>query len=171
MKETLKTLNTLKADGIIRTYAIGGAVAAFFYIEPTLTDDMDVFILLDEPDSEFVTLSPIYSRLKELGYSKFEKEGIVIDKWPVQFLPASSGLEKEALLKAKDEIIEGEPVRVFTAEYLMALCVAVGRAKDKIRLSQFLSEGCFDSTLFEDILSRFDLAGKWAKIKGVICDD
>ena len=44
MKTTLKVLNTLKQEGLIADYAIGGAIASFFYIEPSLTNDMDVFM-------------------------------------------------------------------------------------------------------------------------------
>lgn len=171
MKITLKVLNLLKNEGIISDYAIGGAVAAFFYIEPTLTDDMDVFIVFDKGSNLFISLSPIYNRLRELGYSNFEKEGLVIGKWPVQFLPASSGLEKEALQNALDETIEGEAVRVFTAEHVMALCISVGRAKDKIRLSQFVEEGCYNNAHLEEILKRFNLMEKWNKIKELISDD
>ena len=169
MKVTLKVLNKLKQERIIADYAIGGAIAAFFYIEPSLTNDMYVFIVIED-DSSFITLSPIYDRLKELGYSEFEKEGVIIDKWPVQFLPATGGLEKEALEKARDSVIEGEAVRVFTEEYLMALCVSVGRAKDKIRLAQFVSTD-YDKCLFKDLLNRYDLNKKWDKIKGLISDE
>ena len=171
MKTTLQTLNLLKKEGIISGYAIGGAVAAYFYIEPTLTDDMDVFIVTKNEDGPFITLAPLYNRLKELGYSNFEKEGVVIGKWPVQFLPAGTDLEKEALDNSREDVIEGEPIRVFTAEYLMAICVKVGRAKDKIRLSQFVSEGEYDKSLFDDILKRHNLDEKWEIIRKLICDE
>lgn len=171
MQESLKVLNQLKQEGIIVDYAIGGAVAAYFYIEPTVTDDMDVFILIKEDEGPIITLSPLYNRLKELGFNEFEKEGVVIYKWPVQFLPASSSLEKEAFENSKPETIEGESVRIFTAEYLMAVCVAVGRAKDKIRLIQFIEENCYDENLFHDILKRHKLYDKWSSIKEVISDE
>ena len=171
MQKTVKILNKLKEEGIIEDYAIGGAIAAYFHIEPTVTDDLDVFISIGEKNGQIITLSPIYNRLKELGFDEFEKEGVVIDKWPVQFLPASSSLEKEALENSKQEIIEGEKVRVFTPEYLMAVCVAVGRAKDKIRLIQFMEENCYDETLFHDILKRHKLDEKWKSIKKVISDE
>ena len=34
------------ADGVIDQYAIGGAVAATFYLEPAATIDVDVFVHL-----------------------------------------------------------------------------------------------------------------------------
>lgn len=171
MKETLQILNQLKQEEIIADYAIGGAVAAYFYIEPTVTDDMDVFILIKDEDGPIITLSPLYKRLKELGYDEFEKEGIIIDKWPVQFLPASSSLEKEAFKHSKSETIEGENVRIFTPEYLMAICVDIGRAKDKIRLIQFIEEQCYDEKVFNSILERHSLTAKWDSIKEIISDE
>ena len=43
MKETLAIIEQLHADGVIGPYAIGGAVAAAFYLEPDATLDVDVF--------------------------------------------------------------------------------------------------------------------------------
>ncbi len=136
MKKTLQAINNLKNKGIMGDYAIGGAVASFFYLEATLTEDLDVFIHTDSGKDDIITLSPLFRSLAEEGYKEFMREGIIIGKWPVQFLPATTELEKEALEKAKEEVIEGEEVRVFLAEYLMVICVQVGRPKDKIRLDQ-----------------------------------
>lgn len=171
MKNTLRVINRLKREKVIKNYAIGGAVAAFFYLEPSLTDDIDVFIHLETPPDTIVTLEHLYDRLKQLGYTDFRREGIVIEEWPVQFLPATTPLEREAFEKAKEEKIEGVPVRVLTAEYLMALCVATGRAKDKVRLSQFFSEDCFDKAEFSRIIEEHGLSEKWNKIKRLMRDE
>ncbi len=48
MKETIKIINELKKKGLIENYAIGGGIAAIFYIEPILTYDLDVFIIPSE---------------------------------------------------------------------------------------------------------------------------
>jgi hypothetical protein len=42
MKQTLDVINRMEADGIIGRYAIAGAVAAYNYIEPSLTEDLDI---------------------------------------------------------------------------------------------------------------------------------
>ena len=34
----------MEADGVIGRYAIAGAVAAYNYIEPTLTEDLDILV-------------------------------------------------------------------------------------------------------------------------------
>lgn len=170
MKKTLQVINNLKKKGVINDYAIGGAVASFFYLEATLTEDLDIFIHIDSEGYKIIDLSPLFASLAEEGYSEFKREGIIIDKWPVQFLPTTAELEKEALGKASNEIIENEEVRVFTAEYLMAICVQVGRPKDKIRLEQFLREKCFDEKTLGDILLRHNLTEKYNKIKKLFED-
>lgn len=48
MVEALKTINTLKEKGLIKDYAIGGGYALNYYIEPILTFDLDIFILIEK---------------------------------------------------------------------------------------------------------------------------
>jgi hypothetical protein len=40
MRRTLEVLNEIVAAGMLKTYAIGGAMAAVFYTEPMLTSTM-----------------------------------------------------------------------------------------------------------------------------------
>jgi len=50
----------------VSRYAIGGAVAAEFYLEPMSTEDVDVFVTLDpRPGQILVSLDPIYEYLKD----------------------------------------------------------------------------------------------------------
>ena len=42
MKQALKVLSELVAEGVIGGYAIGGAMGATFYLEPVVTMDLDV---------------------------------------------------------------------------------------------------------------------------------
>ena len=44
MKATLQVINQMVADKVIADYAIGGAIGAIAYLEPFLTQDVDVFI-------------------------------------------------------------------------------------------------------------------------------
>ena len=39
MKEALKVLTELVAEGVIENYAIGGAMGATFYLEPVVTNN------------------------------------------------------------------------------------------------------------------------------------
>jgi Flp pilus assembly protein TadD len=47
-------------------------------------------------------------------------------------------------------------------EFLAAIALQTGRAKDKARLLQFVESGILDATAFEDILTRHALAERWA---------
>jgi len=67
MRKTLEVLNALVADGVIRRYAIGDAAAAVFYMEPFLTYDLDVFVLLPANEGGISSLSPIYRATEKLG--------------------------------------------------------------------------------------------------------
>src|ERR1043166_6077795 len=94
MKQTLDVINRMEADGIIGRYAIAGAVAAYNYIEPAVTNDLDILLSFEEPAAQqktgLVSLEPIFTYLKTKGYEQHSKEGIVIEGWPVQFLPVAN---------------------------------------------------------------------------------
>ncbi len=45
----LAVLNKMQDDGVIEKYAVGGAVASSLYLEPSLTADVDVFVMLKAP--------------------------------------------------------------------------------------------------------------------------
>ena len=97
---------------MIKSYAIGGAVGASFYLEPISTLDVDVFIAFKaRHESVIVSPTPIFDYLKRFG-CKMEGEYIVISGWPVQFLPASGPLLEEALDNAVEVDVEGMPARV-----------------------------------------------------------
>ncbi len=100
MKSAFQIINRMVADGVIGTYAVGGAVAALNYIEPMLTDDLDVLISVDQlpnqPRSGLATLEPVFAYLRNAGYTEFKREGIVVEGWPVRFLPVASDLDAES---------------------------------------------------------------------------
>jgi hypothetical protein len=48
MKQTLDVINRMEADGVIGRYAIAGAVAAYNYVEPSVTEE-DILISIDPP--------------------------------------------------------------------------------------------------------------------------
>lgn len=166
IKETISVLNRMKADGIIGEYAVGGAVAANLYLEVADTIDVDVFIALNpSPGQVLVSLSPIYSYLESEG-GQLNDEGIpVIAGWPVQFLPADKPLLKEALLQSVERDIDGVPMRVFTAEHLVAIAFQLGRPKDRQRLDQFREEKAFNPRRLRDILDRHGLLERWSASK------
>jgi hypothetical protein len=161
MKATLQVINQLQATGVISRYAIGGAIAATFYLEPTSTFDIDVFVALGNvPGSSLISLEPIYQYLQSRGYRP-EKECILIEGWLVQFLPPGDALGEEALAQAVPADAGGIPVRVMTAEHLTAIALKIGRPKDKIRIAQFVESGILDEKKLRQILERHELLAKW----------
>lgn len=44
MEKVIQVLNRMQADGVIEKFAIGGGIAAIRYLEPYLTDDIDVLV-------------------------------------------------------------------------------------------------------------------------------
>jgi hypothetical protein len=165
MKATLQIINQMQADGVISSYAIGGAVGATFYLEPTSTFDIDVFVSLKNlPGSLLISLEPIYHYLESRGY-KPEKEFILIEGWQVQFLPPGDALDEEALAQAIQTDAGGILIRVMTAEHLVAIALKVGRPKDKIRIAQFIESEILDKKKLLQIFKQHGLLAKWKQFK------
>ena len=170
INKTIDVINAMEADGVIGRYAIAGAVAAYNYIEPALTEDLDILIsFADAPDQGqrgLVTLEPILSYLAKRGYAKHQKEGIVIEEWQVQFLPVANALDLEALAGAETVELRGGQeslitTRVLRPEHLVANCLRVGRPKDLVRITQFLTEGAVSVSALCSVLSRHGLRSAW----------
>lgn len=159
MKRTIEVLNELERDGIVSRYAIGGAMAAMFYVEAVTTYDLDVFVVISG-SSPILSLAPIYDRLRGMGYSP-EAECIVIEGTPVQFLPAYNKLIDEALDQANELMYEDIPTRVMKVEHLIAICLQTGRAKDRERVLLFRGQGKINSSELDLILDRHGLKEKW----------
>jgi hypothetical protein len=161
IREVIKTVNEMRAAGVIDRYAIGGAVGATFYLEPVATLDVDVFTDFHSgPGSLIVSAKPVIDFLESRG-STMEGGHAIVGGWPVQFLPPGTPLVEEALSEAIEHRVGGESVRVFTAEHLCAIALEVGRAKDKARLLQFIEAGAFDAERFREIVARFGLEARW----------
>ncbi|MBI4770074.1 MAG: hypothetical protein HY784_06590 [Chloroflexi bacterium] len=159
MEKTLAALNQLEREGVIGRYAIGGAVAATRYIEPVQTYDLDVFVVFPVSPSGLASLTPIYSRLAELGYLP-QGETIMVEGWPVQFLPVYDKLTEEALAEAIEVKFGATPTRVLSAEHLAAIMLQTGRPKDHARLLQFLEAGALDRQVLAEIAARHGLTAR-----------
>jgi hypothetical protein len=124
MAETFDVLNDLVTQNVIQAYAIAGAVAAYNYIEPTVTDDIDIWVSFDTTSFGLVSLGPILAALRAMGYTQFRNQGIVVEGWTVQFLPVASPLDVESLQNAEamNVTLGGRtiPTRVLRPEYLVA---------------------------------------------------
>lgn len=162
MKTTLEMINRMQGGGVIGEYAIGGAVGATFYLEPSATVDVDIFAMLPKAGSS--SLAPIYEYLKAHGCDA-DGEHVVIGEWPVQFLSPSDALEREALAEATQTEIEGVKTRVMTAEHLVAIAVRTGRPKDHARILQFLEQDAVDTEKLNRVLAGHGLIAKWLQFK------
>ena len=161
MEKVLQVLNRMQADGVIEKFAIGGGIAAIYYLQPHHTDDIDVFIppvILGQ--SGLVSFGPIYSYLEELGYNT-EREYIRIEGWLVQFVPASESVQEEAVAQADRVAFAGEYTSIFSAEHLAAELLRSGRLNDHARVVALLESEQMDMEVFHDILRRHGLAEKW----------
>ncbi len=167
MKKALQIINKLEKEGVIKSYALGGATALLFYTEPALTFDIDIFILLpdDQGSKNLVNLGPLYQSLQSRGYHT-EKEQIMIEGVPIQFIPVYNSLVEEAVGQAVIKEYEGEKIKVLKIEHLLAMMIDTYRPKDRERLGTLLNEVSFDQKLLETILERHSLRQKWEKYIG-----
>jgi hypothetical protein len=150
-------------DGVIEKYAVAGAIGAMFYVEPFSTKDLDVFVLI--PQDRIIIELPGWDYLKALGYTEVQNEGIVVEGWPVQFLPATTPLEREAYLNAQLLHVEEVPVTVALPEHLVAIMLKVGRPKDIARIRMFLSQDAVEISALEDVIGRHGLTEKWMQFR------
>ena len=154
LAEVLRAANGLKAAKLIEDWALGGALAAIYYVEPFTTYDADIFFI---PKDEGLSagIPAIYAHLESHGW-QVEREHLLVRGFPVQFL-AASGLTEEAVREAERIDYEGVPAKVFRAEHIVAIAADVGRAKDKARIEQLLQQAGLDQSRLEDILRRHKL--------------
>jgi hypothetical protein len=168
LQKTIEVVTKLAGEGVIEQYAITGAVAALNYIQPTLTEDLDILVSVanfEQHKSGLILLTPIEAALKKMGYDKRSEVGIWIEDWPVQFLPVASALDEDALVRATDVELQGAngpfKARILRAEYLVAMALKVGRLKDLARVDAFLEQEAVDLTALKNVLERFDLVPAW----------
>lgn len=163
MERVIQVINRMQADGVVDNYAIGGGIAAIYYIEPYHTDDIDVFIPVSAVavgGAGLVSLEPIYSYLKDCGYVAV-KEGVLIEDWLVQFIPTFHTLQEDALKKALKVTYGETETMIFSPEYLAAELLRSGRPKDQLRVMALIEAEKLDTDLFRDIINRHGLNENW----------
>ncbi|TLX17148.1 hypothetical protein [Rhizobium sp. MHM7A] len=113
-----------------------------------------------------VTLTPITSYPAKLGYVEWEKEGLIIEGWPVQFLPVADALDEESLTGAlevsdafggDDEII----TRILRPEHVIATALRTGRSKDFVRVGDFIDQEKVDLQALKGVVERHSLEPQW----------
>ncbi|MBN2620153.1 hypothetical protein JXB22_03600 [candidate division WOR-3 bacterium] len=73
-------------------------MAAIYYIEPVLTYDLDIFVILPEtPDKKIIDLRDLFDVLTKKGYT-WQKEHIIVKGVPVQFIPADARKTRRSIM-------------------------------------------------------------------------
>jgi hypothetical protein len=155
---TLRAVNAMKETGVIADYAIAGAMALLFWIEPVPTFDLDVLVILPESAGSLVSLDAIYRWAADRGYVA-EHEHVIIDGVPVQFLPSYDSLADEAIGTAVVRQYEGIDIRVVRPEYLIALFLlpSARTVKRRERAAALRDSEIIDHALLNDVMTRFKL--------------
>jgi hypothetical protein len=138
--DALRTLNAMKAEGVIQEYAIAGAMALVFWTEPVPTFDLDVLVILPETPGALVSLSGIYRWAEARGFPA-QEEHIVVE-----------GL--------RDTDYQGVVVRVVPPEYLIALYLQpqARTARRRERAAMLLELPSLNRPLMDEILRRHGLS-------------
>jgi hypothetical protein len=153
LADIFRELNDLKAAGLVRDYAVGGATAALFYAEPARTYDVDVFVLLPPGASALlVSLESLYDWARRRGFG-VDAEHILVHGVPVQFLPAHNELAEAAVHSARTLDYGGVPVRVIDPEHLVALAFQTGGRRRRERAWQMLDAGAVDRQRLRTLLA------------------
>jgi hypothetical protein len=155
--EVFAAVERMKTDGVVKEYALGGAMALIFWSEPVATFDLDIFVIL-ESSSILVSLAPIYEWASRQGYRE-QAEHIIIAGVPVQVIPAHNELAVKAVEEAVELDYEGQRVRVIQLEYLIAMYLEPSARSQKRlqRVAALLDENEIDRSLLDDLLQRYNL--------------
>ncbi len=155
--------------GVIRNYALFGAIAQMRYTEPVATLDADVLVAIDATDRLDV-LGGIYEFCAAKGYQP-EGEAIRVGAWPTQFVPAFSPLTQEAMEQAETADFEGVAFRVVRADHLAVIALSVGRAKDWARILALLESGGVSQEAIKSLAARHGLADAWQRFEKKFLND
>jgi hypothetical protein len=154
LADVFRVLETMRDEGVVTEYAIGGATAVLFYAEPTRTYDVDVFAVLPTTDqTPIVSLAPVYRWAASRGFV-VDAEHLTVHGVPVQILPAYNALVADAIRTARVHEYEGVRVRVAGPEHLIALALQAGDARRRERAWLVLQAGGVDRARLRSLLEE-----------------
>jgi len=151
-KQSIRLIKAVKID-----YLIIGGIAIGVWGEPRLTEDIDFIIFISKRD-----IREILNKARNLGFVFDEKSilgdvkntgvfKIFYNDYHLDFLIASTDLEKSALKRRVGVKIFGEEVYVPSKEDLLLLKVIAGREKDLLDAKSIAirQKGNLDKTYLE----------------------
>ena len=171
MREVAQLLNEMRAAGVVRNYALFGAMAQMRYTEAVATIDADVLVAVPAPaDGRLDPLREIYEFCASKGYRP-QGEAVAVGAWPVQFIPAFDGLTREAMEQADTADFDGQPMRVVQAAHLAAIALSVGRPKDYARVVALLDSGATTVDEVAGLAARHGLDDAWQSFRRKFIDE
>jgi len=138
----LAVLNELEREGVIDRYAIGGAMGATFYVEPLLTFDLDVFVIMRQSAAACFR-SPALWTACVLRVTPEEGECVLMRVCR----SVSSRLQRFAGRGAEgsaENLYEEVSSRVVRAETSFRICLQTGRDKGRERVRIFREQAELD---------------------------
>lgn len=148
--EAIQEMNRLKQRRVIKDYAVFGAVAATFYMEPIFTEDIDVIVLVNS-DEEYIET---FRRAGEFAQG-MEGMHYIFGDVPVQLFPTTvKPVYRDALENALNKRIENTKVKVVGPEHLILLYLESFRPRDHFRIQHLRPKANIE--LLDQLLERFD---------------
>ena len=148
--QAIRVLNQLRRRKVIRNYALIGSVGATAYLEPLLTEDLDIVVLVDT-DEEYIST---FRRVTELSEGT-EGMHLVFGGVPVQMFPSTTRpLYRDALDNARRARVGNLRVNVASPEHLILLGLEAFRPTDRLRILLLLEVA--DQREVGRLLRRFD---------------
>lgn len=88
----------------------------------------------------------------------------MIEGWPVQFLPVFNELLSKAMANVREVKYEGVPTRIFSPEYLIAIMLQLGRAKDYARAEMFIAQNLCNEKKMLELIQRHGIQKQWQEL-------
>jgi len=168
VEKTLKVIKELKNKKVISDYAIGGGIAVLYYVEPLLTYDLDIFFTPVEESLD--VLAPVYKYMRGRGY-KTQREHIIIEGVPTQFIPVYNELIKEAVQNSTEVKYGRIKTKVLSLEYLVAVMLQTYRTKDRERIIKIFEEAKVNLNSLKKLLKKHNLYEKYTKFRGLYFEE
>ncbi|HEY2028183.1 MAG TPA: hypothetical protein VGH20_03150 [Myxococcales bacterium] len=165
LEKIIERVNELAAKNVTGTYAIGGAFAFIFYAEPLNTRDLEFFA--EMPTARDLIRSRSCSKMWRANGFTFERDSVLIEGFPVQFLPAPTPLVSEAIREARTVQVGKQSTRVFSAEHAVAIALQTNRPTDRMKIEHLLETGSesLDEARLRSILQRHGLEERWERFR------
>ncbi len=146
-KRVLLFFNSLKKESLIEDFAIVGGLALSAWIEPRTTGDIDLAVTISSDIQNKDLIYLVESRLSKKTHKPKMRPGSEI-KNMFSFTEGNFGVDiistkdfllaAEAVSNAVEIEIMGEPVKVATPEYLIALKLIPLGDQDKVDIKNLL---------------------------------